>query len=247
MRLDVFFGVGSMSAADTAGRTVVVIDVLRASTSIAAALHNGARTIIPLDGADEVITRAKAYERREVLLAGERKMLPVPGFDVGNSPHEYTREVVDGKIVLLTTTNGTTALMAVQNARETIVMSYANFTVALERLHSALREGGDVTIICAGRERQFSLEDSACAGRVVKYLSRLLDDLVLNDAAQAAMQLERAYGDDIHHLFRASEHGQALAEAGFERDLELCAMLDAFPVIPLYRDHRITRQLPDGE
>src|SRR5690606_1745888 len=160
MRLDVHLRIGAMTAADTAGRTVAVIDVLRASSSIAAALHEGARTIIPLDGADEVITRAKSYDRREVLLAGERRMLPVTGFDLGNSPHEYTRELVEGKIVLLTTTNGTTALMAVHNARETIVMSYVNFSVGAEVLAAALRDGGDVTIICAGRERQFSLEDA---------------------------------------------------------------------------------------
>ncbi len=247
MRIDVFFGTSTMSAADTAGRTAVVIDVLRASSSIAAALHNGARTIIPLDGADEVITRAKAYERREVLLAGERKMLAVPGFDVGNSPHEYTREVVEGRIVLMTTTNGTSALMAVQGARETIVMAHVNFTAAVSELESALREGIDITIICAGRERQFSLEDAACAGRVVRHLMDTLDGVELNDAARAAMLTERAYGGDLRALFADSVHGRALAEAGFERDLEICATTDAFPVVPIYRDHRIVAQSLDSE
>lgn len=241
MRIDVFFGVGSMSAADTAGRVVAVIDVLRASSSIAAALHAGARTIIPLDGADEVITRAKAYERRDVLLAGERRMLTIPGFDLGNSPHEYTPERVDGRTVLFTTTNGTTALVAVQNARDTIVASYVNFSASVALLRSALRGGEDVTIVCAGHERQFSLEDAACAGRLVQHVLHELDGVEVNDAARAAMQIERAYGDDLAALFRDSAHGRALAEAGFGRDLELCATLDAFPVVPIYRDRQITR------
>ncbi|HLV25461.1 MAG TPA: 2-phosphosulfolactate phosphatase [Gemmatimonadales bacterium] len=239
MRTDVFFGTSTLTAADTAGRTAVVIDVLRASTSIAAALCNGARTIIPLDGADEVIIRAKAYERREVLLAGERRMLPVPGFDVGNSPHEYTREMVEGRTVLLSTTNGTAALVAVQGARETIVTSYANFSVSVNYLVSALQRGSDVTIVCAGRERQFSLEDTACAGRLVRYLIGAIPELELNDAARAAMLIESAYGDDLRRIFSESAHGQALADAGFESDLEICAATDAFPVVPVYSDHRI--------
>ena len=107
MRLDVFFGAQHMTPADVQGRVVLVIDVLRASTTVAVALANGARAVIPFDSSDEVIARAKQFERSDVLLAGERRMHAIPGFDLGNSPREYTREMVEGKTVLLTTTNGT--------------------------------------------------------------------------------------------------------------------------------------------
>ncbi len=109
MRLDVFFGSGHLSAADMQGRVVLVIDVLRASTSIAVALAHGARAVIPFDSSDEVVARAEAFERAEVRLAGERKMRPIAGFDLGNSPREFTRDTIEGKTVLMTTTNGTVA------------------------------------------------------------------------------------------------------------------------------------------
>ncbi|MEO7368350.1 MAG: 2-phosphosulfolactate phosphatase, partial [Gemmatimonadaceae bacterium] len=98
-----------MVSGDTQGRVVAVIDVLRASSSIAAALDNGAKSVIPADSADEVITRSKQFERTQVKLAGERRMLTIPGFDMGNSPLEYTPDAVLGCTVLISTTNGTRA------------------------------------------------------------------------------------------------------------------------------------------
>src|ERR687886_1224926 len=126
MRIDVLFGSANVTPALVVGRVVAVIDVLRASTSIAAALANGARNVVPLESADDVITRAKQFERSEVRLAGERRMRPIPGFDLGNSPREFTREAVEGKTLLLTTTNGTAALTAIQGARDVAVASYVN-------------------------------------------------------------------------------------------------------------------------
>jgi 2-phosphosulfolactate phosphatase len=117
VRLDVFFGGYQLTPADLQGRVVLVIDVLRASTTVAVALANGARAVIPFESSDEVIARAKQFEREDVLLAGERRMKAIPGFDLGNSPREYTREAVEGKTVLLTTTNGTVALANIQGAR----------------------------------------------------------------------------------------------------------------------------------
>lgn len=241
MRLDVLFGPNNLPAALIAGRVVAVIDVLRASTTIAVALANGARTVIPLDSSDEAITRAKAFDRSEVKLAGERKMLPIPGFDLGNSPAEFTRDTVDGKTVLLTTTNGTATLVAVQGARDVVVASYVNFAAIAALLRTALRGGADVSIICAGRERQFSLEDSTCAGRLARHVTSRLEDVKVNDGATACMMLDSCYGDRIDQVFEDSEHGRALVSAGFADDLEFCAALDSFPVVPVLQDRQITR------
>src|SRR5919107_1272617 len=128
-----------MVPADVAGRVVAVIDVLRASTTIATALDNGARSIIPLKSAEEVIRTSKSLERKEVRLAGERRMLPVPGFDLGNSPREFTREAVEGRTILMSTTNGTPALVAAQGARDIVVASYVNVSPVLAYLRSAAR------------------------------------------------------------------------------------------------------------
>lgn len=239
MRLDVYFGAGGLTPADVAGRTVAVIDVLRASTTIAVALANGTRNIIPFDSSEEAVLRSKSFERRDVLLAGERKMHPIPGFDLGNSPREFVRETVEGKTILFATTNGTVALVGVQGAKEVVVASYVNFAATLSTLRAAARAGADVAIICAGRDKQFSLEDSACAGRFARHLTRRLQNVELNDAARACILIARKYGDEIDRLFQDSSHGRALAESGYAEDLAVCAGLDKYPVVPVYQDRQI--------
>ena len=245
MRVEVFFGTAGLTTNDVAARIVVVIDVLRASTTIATALANGARAVIPADSSDEVVTRAKAFERSEVKLAGERQMRPIPGFDLGNSPREFTRETVEGKTVLLSTTNGTAAIAAVQGPRDVVIGSYVNFSAVLTMLRTALRGGTDIAIICAGREKQFSLEDAACAGRYVHHVTRRMSDVVLNDAAIAGMLIDRRYSDNLLRLFAASAHGRALSEAGYGDDLADCAAIDSYPVIPIYQDRQITKLGPE--
>ena len=247
MRIDVFFGTAGLTPGDAAGRVVVVIDVLRASTSIATALANGARAVIPIESTDEVVMRAKAFERSEVKLAGERQMRPIPGFDLGNSPREFTREAVEGKTVLLSTTNGTAAIAALQGPRDVVIGSYVNFSAVLTMLRVALRGGTDVTILCAGRDKQFSLEDAACAGRYVHHAMRRRTDITVNDAAFAAMLLDRRYSDNLLRLFSASAHGRALSEAGYGDDLADCAAIDAYPILPIYQDRQITKLGPERE
>ncbi len=247
MRIDVVFGPATITPALVTGRVVAVVDVLRASTTIACALGNGARNIVPVESADEVITRAKQFDRGEVKLAGERKMLIVEGFDLGNSPREFTREAVEGKTVLLTTTNGTGAMLGVQNARDIVVAAYVNLEAVSVLLRTAARAGTDITLICAGRERQFSLEDAACAGRYVRTVSKRLLKVELGDGAFACTVIDRKYGDRLDQLFADSEAGQALADAGFADDLESCAAVDSYPVIPIFQDRQITLLGPDRE
>jgi len=175
-------------------------------------------------------------------------MLAIPGFDLGNSPAEFTPEAVGGRTVLMTTSNGTgTMLAAAQGARDVVVASYVNFSAVLAMLRVAARGGADVSIVCAGRERQFSLEDAACAGRYARAIARRLTSIEYNDAAFAAMLIDAKYKDSIGRVFTDSVHGRALAEAGFAEDLALCARIDAFPVVPLYADRQITKLGPDRE
>jgi 2-phosphosulfolactate phosphatase len=247
VRVDVLFGASTMVPADVVGKVVAVIDVLRASTTIATALDHGARCVIPCESPDEVVLRSKQFERRDVKLAGERRMLAIPGFDFGNSPAEYRREAVEGKTILFSTTNGTPALVATQGARDVIVASYVNFQAALAYLRTAARGAADVAIVCAGRERQFSLEDAACAGRFVRGVMRRRPDVLLNDAAQACVLLDRRYGDRLDLLFADAQHARALTDAGFATDLDACALIDAHPVVPVYYDRQITKLGPEWE
>ncbi len=247
MRLDVLFGVQQLTPQDVQGRVVAVIDVLRASTTIAVALSNGARAIIPMESPDDAVTRSKQFERGAVRLAGERRMLKMDGFDLGNSPAEHTREAVESKTVLLSTTNGTKALLAVQGARDVVVASYVNLSAVSTMLRTALRGGADITLVCAGQDRQFALEDAACAGRYVHMVTKRITGLDMNDAAFAASLIDKKFGDNLVRLFNTAAHGRALSAAGFSADLVACAGVDSYPVIPVYQDRQITMLGPDRE
>ncbi|MEO6444275.1 MAG: 2-phosphosulfolactate phosphatase [Gemmatimonadaceae bacterium] len=247
MRVDVVFGAASLTGADVNGRLVVVIDVLRASTTIAVALSNDARTVIPFESAEEAITRSKSFARGEYKLAGERKNLIIPGFDLGNSPSEYTREAVEGRSILLTTTNGTAALVAVAAAREVLVGAYVNYSAVLAMLRAAARSGIPITLLAAGHERHVALEDAACAGKFVRGITRGAPAAELNDGAQVALLLERRYGGNLPRLMADAAHGRALTEAGFAEDLILCGTVDACPVVPVYSERHVTKVGPDRE
>lgn len=244
MRLDVFFTPAEVRPADVAGRVVAVVDVLRLSTSISVALANDAKSVIPLETAGDAMERAKPFARDEVVLAGEQKMMPISGFALGNSPQSFTPEAVSGRHVLITTTNGTRALLGVQGARDIVVASYVNFSAVLAMLRSAARANADITIVCAGNEGNFSLEDSACAGRYVRAIPKRLASVVLNDAATASALIDRKYGDKVAKIFEESSHGQALTAAGFAEDLAVAASVDSFPVVPIFQDRQITRLGP---
>jgi 2-phosphosulfolactate phosphatase len=247
VRIDVLFGVQQLAPQDVQGRVVAMIDVLRASTTIAVALENGARAVIPFESSEEAVSRSKQLERGAFRLAGERRMLKMDGFDLGNSPVEHTREAVEGKTVLLTTTNGTRALLALQGARDVVVASYVNLTAVGAMLRTALRGGADITIVCAGHDRQFALEDAACAGRFVHHVSKRLTGVDVNDAALASSLIDKKYGDNLMRLFDTAAHGRALAAAGFGEDLSVCAAVDSYPVVPIYQDRQITKLGPERE
>jgi len=241
VRIDVYFIASSTGQADLHDRVVLVVDVLRASTSIAAALSNGARAVIPLQGVDEAITRARSLERSDVLLAGERKMAPIPGFDLGNSPREFTADVVAGKTIVMTTTNGTAALASTAGAPEVLVGSFANYSAVLAWLRAAARAGKSLTIVCAGSNGRFALEDAICAGRFVRGVARRGIQPELGDAANVAAIIDRRMGADLPAVLRDSEHGRALIEAGLGDDVIHCAGIDTHAVVPIYRDRQVIR------
>ena len=244
MRLDVFFTPLVVRPSDTSGRLVAIVDVLRASTTVATALGNGAKTVIPLEGAEEVISRSKEFARSQILLAGEQKH-PIVGFDLGNSPQAFTKKVVEGKTILITTTNGTRALLGVQGARDIVIASYVNFTAVLAMMKVAASSNTDIAIICAGEEGSFTLEDAACAGRYVRAIPKRADSVHVNDAASASVLIEKKYGENIAKLFKESTHGQALQAAGFGDDLAAAAEVDSYPVVPIYQERQITKLGPE--
>jgi len=239
MKLDVYFTPLGLTAGDLAGRGVVVIDVLRATTTIVCALANGARAVVPAASSEDAVKMTANLERDGFLLAGERKYLAIPGFSLGNSPREMTADLVGGKTVYLTTTNGTPALVAAQGADPVLVGAAVNFSAVADRARDVLRDRGDLVIICAGREKQFALEDAYAAGRLVKAVKKGTRNLVLNDSAHVALGLTQRYKHWLD-AFTACEAGRQLEELALAEDVTFCAEADRFAIVPTYSERHIT-------
>jgi 2-phosphosulfolactate phosphatase len=239
MKLDVYFTPLGLTAGDLAGRGVVVIDALRATTTIIAALSSGARAVVPAASSEEAVKMTANLERDGFVLAGERRYLPIPGFALGNSPQDMTPEAVGGKTVYLATTNGTPALVAAQGADPVLVGAAVNFGALAERARQVFQERGDLVIICAGREKQFALEDAYVAGRLVKAVKSRLRKLDMNDSASVALALTQRYRRWLD-AFTACEAGRRLKELDLESDVTFSAQDDRFTLVPTYSGRRIT-------
>jgi 2-phosphosulfolactate phosphatase len=239
MKLDVYFTPLGPKESDLAGRGVVVIDILRATTTIVTALANGAKAVVPAAASEEAVRLTANLEKDGFLLAGERKSVRIEGFALGNSPREMTPEAVAGKTVFLATTNGTPALVAAQGADPVLVGAAVNFSALTERARAVLQDRTELAIICAGRERQFALEDAYTAGRLVKAVKKGLKKVILNDAAEVALALTAHY-DDWGDALKRSAAARQLADADLAEDVEFCATPDRFRTVPTYAERRIT-------
>ncbi len=241
MRIEVFFTPGEQGAGASTDETVVVIDVLRATSTIVEALANGARAVFPVTTADEAVRIAQNIGRDQALLCGERRSVRIEGFDLGNSPLEFTKERVSGRPLVMTTTNGTAALAAVAAVKNTLIASLLNVGAVAAEVAEA--GGGGVAIVCAGRERRFALEDAVCAGALIRGIQeRLAGPHRWNDAALASVQLARRHLPRIAATLRRTTAGRQLIEEGFEADLAFCAQLDLYDLVPHLRDRQVTLQ-----
>lgn len=213
------------------GKVFVAIDVLRATTTIIEALSNGCTDVIPVLTVDEAFSLAKRLPEEETLIGGERGGLKVDGFDLGNSPREYSRDVVSGKRVILTTTNGTKALQSVAGCEHVFVAGFTNVHAVVQR---CIVLKADVVMVPAGGKGKFSLEDVVCGGMMMQLLER--EGVALTDAARAACILYRAFAHDLLEMARNSEHGRELIRVGLEEDLALCVQTNISSSVPCFRD-----------
>ncbi|MBW8771895.1 MAG: 2-phosphosulfolactate phosphatase [Gemmatimonadetes bacterium] len=240
MRLDVAFAPADLAPGDAAGRTVVVVDILRFTTTACAALQAGARAVVPAASTEEAMQLARTLGPEDVLLGGERGGRKIEGFPLGNSPLEMTPAAVGGKLLVMTTTNGTRALLAVQGAQTVLLGSAANFGVLGARLRTLFAARGELLIVCSGREGVFALDDAYCAGRLAEAaLGGRRNWRGLNDAAIASLDLVRRYGDRWERPLTTSASGQALKGIGHDEDVLHCARPDTAPVLPLYAERRV--------
>lgn len=215
-------------------RTVVVLDVLRATSVIVQALSQGALEIFPVATVEEAFEMAKRIHAGTVLLGGERRSRKIEGFDLGNSPREYCAEVVKDRTIILTTTNGTKAFHAVSSGKAILTGSFFNIgSIAKECLHL----GNDLLIFPSGDEGRFSLEDTVCGGMLVdRILTHAQREVVLTDASRVAHILFQRFKANLKEAFFLSTHGRELVDRGFEEDLAYCAQVDITSILPVFRD-----------
>ncbi len=219
----------------------VVIDVLRATTTIAWALENGADSVQVFADVDELQNQAKSFSDKDKILIGERGGKKLNGFDLGNSPLGVSPEKVRGKRVFMSTTNGTRSLHRVRESKSLYTMALANRRAIADRLKSDNPK--EVWIVGSGWEGSYSLEDSLAAGALASLLIGQLDSVkVLNDELMASIALWKTWENDVEGCLRIASHGQRLAGIGnHEDDFACCASLDNLSVIPKQMEMGVLR------
>lgn len=236
MTIDVFVTPMEIPVFYTRDRRVVVVDVLRACTSITYALDHGVDQVIPVTSVEGATQLLHSLDRASTLLAGEQDGSKLPGFDLGNSPHEFRGAGVAGKTVIYSSPNGAPLLSRNLEAVEKVLLSLVNVQAVAEYLRT--KEDDELTVICAGHEGRFALEDAVCAGMLIDQLGPG-NDAELNDAARAAWILFLAHRKDLGSICRSSAQGRFLHEHGHDADLTAAADVDALSLVPVVEDGRI--------
>ncbi|MEQ8524048.1 2-phosphosulfolactate phosphatase [Gracilimonas sp.] len=235
--IDVFFSVQAFQEEELRGKTAVIIDVLRASSSITTALSNGAKKIIPVADMSDAMKIANTMDQKDFLLCGEKNGTKIEGYHLGNSPAEYEPDVVKGKTLIFNTTNGTKAIKKASLANQIYVGTFLN----QQSILNALKEHDDeVVLVCSGWQGRLSIEDTLFAGSLLHTITggELPDSA--KDGAKVAFGLFQKFGDDLEGAISKSDHAKRLAELVPNGDIEFCCKVNEFDVLPGMRDGILT-------
>lgn len=212
----------------------VIIDIFRATSSICYGIENGAEAIIPVAQVEE----CAAYREKgmDYLLAAERNGEVVAGFDFGNSPFSYTKEKVEGKTIVLTTTNGTHALHLSRAAKKIVIGSFLNLSALCNWL---IAQQENILLVCAGWKNNFNLEDTLFAGAVVDQLK--MGNYKLDDPSTAANDLFQLGKNDLDLYLQKTAHSERLKKLGIEEDIKFCLQVDLTTAIPILQGEKLVK------
>lgn len=213
------------------GKTTVVIDILRATSTIVSALDNGAREIIPVNTVEFAMKVSGTSFGGQTLLAGERNAVKIDGFAMGNSPLEFQPEIINGKSIILYTTNGSKAIVKAKFSEHLFIGSFNNLFAIVKHLTTL---GQDTVIVCSGMSGMFCMEDSVCAGMMLDEIRKTTPDVELTDSGKACLVLYESVKDDLLAMIKKTEHGRILEEKGFAEDLDHCAKVGISDLVPVY-------------
>ena len=231
MKISLIPSVEYINEEDLKGKTAVVIDVLRATSVITTAVGNGALEVITTLEIDEALN----LKDKNSLLGGERKALKIEGFDLSNSPVEYTRKTVEGKRIILTTTNGTKAIHKAMFSKRIYIGCMLNGRSTAQRV---LSEGDDAVIVCAGTYGKFSLDDFICAGKII-YDMKQSGEVEMDDFAAAAYAAYRDNKKDVLKFVSMASHYKYLLSIGLQEDIKYCFTEDVIDIVPEYKSGKI--------
>jgi 2-phosphosulfolactate phosphatase len=227
-KVDVCFTPELLHLYQLEGRIVVVVDILRATSTIVTALQHGAKSVIPV----EKLEVCKAYKEKGYIIAAERDGVTADGFDLGNSPFSYMDKAIMDKTIALTTTNGTLAIEKSKSADQIIIGAFINKKAVAEYL---LEQKKDVLVVCAGWKGKFNLEDTLFAGALATYLK---DDFILeNDSVLASMWLHKQTSVNIKQYLLQSSHVQRLNNLNIQDDFEFCLQKNIYPNVPILNEN----------
>lgn len=235
------FHTPELTPPDSVADCAIAIDVLRATTTMATALAAGAEAVQVFSSIDELMQVSQQWPLEKRLRAGERGGGTVPGCDLGNSPLDCTPELVSGKRLFISTTNGTRCLERIQDAKTVLTAALINRSAVVNYLLTHQPE--TVWIVGSGWEGSFSLEDTVCAGAILYSLEQqlaakgqTLAELAGNDEVFAAIALYTQWRDRLLELLHHASHGQRLLRLNCHADLEYCAQTDILEVLPIQKE-----------
>ncbi len=222
----------------------IAVDVLRATTTMATVLAHGGEAVQFFSDLDKLVEVSEKFPADKRLRAGERGGAKVANFDLGNSPLDCKREVVEGKRLFISTTNGTRALQRIQDAQTVITGAFVNLTSVVEYL--AKKKPETVWMVGSGWQGSYSLEDTACAGAIAHHLlekTKLsIDDVAGNDEVVAAMALYSQWKDDLLQMFKYASHGKRLLGLDCNDDLKYCSQIDTLDVLPMQQEPGVLKR-----
>jgi 2-phosphosulfolactate phosphatase len=236
MKINVLFSPSLVDELYFTGKTTVVIDVLRATSTIIEALNNGAKEVIPVNTFEFALKASGSIFGGQTILGGEKNTKKIESFNLGNSPLEYTREVVAGKSIILFTTNGSKAIVKAKFSEHLLICAFTNLSHVAKFL---IENGKDFEILCSGRAGGFSIEDTICAGRLITEIEELGQDITLSDSARACKYLSKFLGKSIRKMLLDSEHGKLLVENEFQADIDYCSNVNTMNLLPFYNNGSI--------
>jgi len=233
MKIDLIISAEDIKEEKVLNKSAVVIDMLRATSVITTAMNNGCKRVIPVLTIDEALETAKNI-KEDVVLGGERKGLKIDGFDFSNSPLEYSKDIIQGKTLVMTTTNGTKAIRGSIGASNIFIGSVLNAKAVAEKL---FKLKNDVVIVNAGTYGQFSIDDFICSGYIISCLKEITD-VELSDVAITANYVYEN-NKDIKSFAKFAKHYKRIMELNLEEDFEYCCKKDVTKVVPEFVDDAI--------